>query len=86
MDFWGSPPTSTVVLTLLWYALGAGLTLGIWLLRRWAAIGYALLTVAGLIMQFGLTHQSVWTGIGATLFPVDAVMLLLCVFFYKRFR
>ncbi len=85
-DFIGVPPTGTVLLTLAWYAAGFAFAAGVLLLKRWAAIAYLVLAATGLTLNLALPRGAFWQEIGATLFPVDALMMVLIAFFYKRFR
>jgi hypothetical protein len=73
-------------LTLLWYAAAFVLSVYCVLLKRWSAIAYIVLTIAGLLLQFVLPVGIFWKDVGATLFPFDVLTCFFVLFFYKRFR
>jgi hypothetical protein len=54
--------------------------------RRWAAIGYIVLTSVNLLLQFLAPVHSIWHQISDALFPFDALLCFFLLFFYKRFR
>ncbi len=69
-----------------WCLAGLVLSVGVWLLKRWAAIGYLLLAAGGIVLMLCFQQGSFWYESGVTLFPVNALLMLLIFIFYKRFR
>lgn len=68
------------------WLLSAALWIGVCFWKRWAAIGYIVMTVANMALLFLTPLGSVWRSISGTLFPFDALMGLILLFYYKRFR
>lgn len=86
VDFGDLVSTRLGALTIAWYAVGFVLSIFVLLLRRWAAIAYLLLTATGVVLQLTLPKGALWHDVGTTLFPIDAIMMALIFFFYKRFH
>lgn len=86
VDFSGVPLDSVVWLSALWYAVAFVLTVFICLLRKWAAVGYIVLTMIGLILMYFQPAGSAWQELGTTLFPFDLLVSVFLFFFFKRFR
>ena len=72
--------------SVLEWLLYTALWMNVCLQRRWAAIGYIILTAVSLMLQFLTPHNSQWRMIGDTLFPFDVLLCFFLLFYYKRFR
>ena len=72
--------------TILWYFVACAFAIWCVWLKRPAAIGYILLTVLGVLLQFAFPVSRFWKDVGGTLFPFDVLMCFFLLFYYKRFR
>lgn len=55
-------------------------------MRKWAATAYMVFTAINLLLQFLLIKTPLWHDAGLTLFPVDVLMTVFLLFYYKRFE
>lgn len=55
-------------------------------MKKWAAIGYILLTTANLALRFVLKDPSALNNFTDTLFPADALFTFFLMFYFKRFE
>lgn len=86
MDFGDVLNTQLGGLTIAWYVAGFVLSVFVLLMKKWAALAYLLLTATGIVLQLMLPKTAMWYEVGTTLFPIDAIMMALIFFFYKRFH
>lgn len=54
-------------------------------MKKWAAIGYIALSLAGLCGQFLTAKDGLLYELGTVLFPFDLLMIVFLMFYYKRF-
>ena len=75
------------LLETLWLLLSIVFLVFVCDLKRWAALGYIGLTLLGMILQFSLPPGNLWHDLGTTaLFPVDLLITVFLLFYYKRFK
>jgi len=86
VDFVSHPSSLEIQLEFAWYLFSCIFAIGVWFLKRWAAIGYLLIAATGIVLMLVFPNGSFWFESGETLFPVNAIFMLLIFFFYKRFR
>lgn len=70
----------------VWLLTATVLAVFICSMRRWANVGYILLTMAGLLLAYLFPVAKEWKELDTVLFPFDLLMCVFLLFYYKRFR
>ncbi len=70
----------------VWLLVATLLAVFICSMKRWANVGYILLTIAGLLLAYLLPVGKEWKELNTVLFPFDLLMCVFLLFYYKRFR
>jgi hypothetical protein len=68
----------------LWQLAAFVLMAGVTRFKRWAGLGYILLTAAGLAVRFAAPEKTALWDAATFIFPVDVIAASLVLFFYKR--
>jgi len=76
IDAW-SYPLSFVLYTILWFFVSA--------LKRWAALGYIILTSINLVLHYFLVKDGAWYAFSGAMFPLDILFSFFILVFYKHF-
>lgn len=84
--FSGETPDAGMWLKIAWLALALIFTIFICAFKKWAALGYILLTGAGLAVQYFTQAHDLWHYAAQSAFPFDVIYTSLILFFFKRFQ
>lgn len=85
-SFAGEPMDAGMWYKLIWLALALVFALFICDFRKWAAIGYVVLTGTGLALQYFLPQHHTWRYAAEAAFPFDVIYTGLLLFFFRRFQ
>jgi len=77
-------PDMTVQIQVYWMLAYTIFWLFVCDMRKWAAIGYLLLTVTNLVLNIPL-RTTAYSGYGSHMFILDVLFSFFLLFYYKRF-
>lgn len=71
-------PLSLAIYTTLWFIVCD--------MKRWAAIGYTVMTAACILMRFYAAPDTALSIFGDAFFPVDILMCFFIMYFFRKFE